>query len=40
MFFYLKDERFCIFYDIFIGGRSCLYYVEIWSKVKGDIFNV
>lgn len=34
-----KDERFCTFHDIFIGGRSCLYYAEIWSKVKGDIFN-
>lgn len=29
-----KDERFCTFHDIFIGGRSCLYYAEIWSKVK------
>lgn len=28
-----KDERFCTFHDIFIGGRSCLYYAEIWSKM-------
>lgn len=29
-----KDERFCTFHDIFIGGRSCLYYAEIWGKVR------